>query len=93
MKRILIAILMGCTATWAWANHPEQDTVIIELNNNSKLIIYTKTKADLNALENYDFNKLISELNEQLNDSVTYIEIDGEELSEYLFISDMTNVL
>lgn len=79
MKRLLIAILtIGCALSGI-AVGPIQDTVIIELNSTSKIVIYTKTKEDLAALQQYDFNKMIRELNLQLSDSVTYLEMNGGE--------------
>ncbi|WP_144017413.1 hypothetical protein [Ekhidna lutea] len=63
----------------AEAGDPKQDTVIIELNNNSKIVIVTKSRADLAGLENYDINQMIKDLNAQLSDSVEYMEIsDGK---------------
>lgn len=57
----------------------KQDTVIIELNNNSKIVIITKSREDLASLENYDINQMVRDLNEQLSDSVEYMEIqDGK---------------
>ncbi len=56
----------------------KNDTVIIELNG-SKIVIITNSKADLAAIQNYDINQMIKDLNAQLQDSVTYLEIDGSE--------------
>lgn len=57
----------------------KQDTVIIELNNNSKIVIITKSREDLASLENYDINQMVKDLNAQLSDSVEYMEIqDGK---------------
>ena len=58
---------------------PKQDTVIIELDKNSKIVIITKNRSDLASLENYDINQMIRDLNAQLSDSVSYMEInDGK---------------
>lgn len=58
---------------------PKKDTVIIELNNNSKIVIVTKNKEDLATLEDYDINQMIKDLNDQLSDSVEYMQInDGK---------------
>ncbi|MEQ9403055.1 MAG: hypothetical protein RIM99_05675 [Cyclobacteriaceae bacterium] len=56
----------------------ESDTVIIELNNNSKIVIYTKSRADLAELQKYDINQMIRDLNAQLGDSVEYLVINDE---------------
>lgn len=86
MKAIMTLLIL---ALWlpASANigkNPKGDTVIIELNKNSKIVIYTKTRGDLAALENYDINQMIRDLNNQLSDSsVNYLEINGEEGKAY----------
>ncbi len=59
------------------------DTVIIELGA-SKIIIYTQNKSDLTDLEKYDINQMIKDLNDQLVDSVEYLEISSEEGKPYL---------
>ncbi|SNT15333.1 hypothetical protein SAMN05421640_2542 [Ekhidna lutea] len=75
---LFLATLM-LPAMTAEAGDPKQDTVIIELNNNSKIVIVTKSRADLAGLENYDINQMIKDLNAQLSDSVEYMEIsDGK---------------
>ncbi|MEM6738043.1 MAG: hypothetical protein AAGC64_13155 [Bacteroidota bacterium] len=75
----LILILLS-TFSFAFYNDNDQgDTVIIELSNQSKIVIITQNKADLATLQNYDINQMIRDLNEQLSDSVKYMEIkDGK---------------
>ncbi len=64
------------------------DTVIIELNG-SKIVIITNNKEDLAQIQNYDINQMIKDLNAQLQDSVTYLEIDGSEQGkEYVSEND-----
>jgi hypothetical protein len=78
---ILIAVLLiPATAFSSTGNgDTKQDTVIIELNNNSKIVIVTKSREDLASLENYDINQMVKDLNAQLSDSVEYMEIqDGK---------------
>ena len=82
---IIISLLMLPLCSNAGEiNTNKGDTVIIELNNNSKIIIYTKTRMDLADLEQYDINQMIRDLNAQLNDSVTYLELEREEGKTYL---------
>ncbi|MEQ9468481.1 MAG: hypothetical protein RLN88_13795 [Ekhidna sp.] len=83
MKSLVTMALLACMLPVAsFANNDpklDQDTVIIELNNNSKIVIVTKSKEDLATLENYDINQMIRDLNAQLTDSVEYMEIkDGK---------------
>ncbi|WP_436517546.1 hypothetical protein [Ekhidna sp. To15] len=77
----LLAIILIFPATAAITDPvgAKQDTVIIELNNNSKIVIITKSREDLASLENYDINQMVKDLNAQLSDSVEYMEIqDGK---------------
>lgn len=77
---LLLALLLPLTSMASGdTKDPKQDTVIIELNANSKIVIITKSKNDLASLENYDINQMIRDLNEQISDSVKYMEIsDGK---------------
>ena len=81
MKSIIyILVAFAIMPSFAKAgSDPKADTVIIELNNNSKIVIYTETKLDLADLEKYDINQMIRDLNAQLGDSVEYLVIDGDE--------------
>ncbi len=78
MKALLsIALLTIATFSFAsYSNGSEKDTVIIELSNKSKIVIVTESRADLASLQNYDINQMIRDLNEQLSDSVKYMQID-----------------
>lgn len=85
MKAIITLLIL---ASWlpaaAMPDHDlKGDTVIIELNKNSKIIIYTKNRSDLSTLQNYDINQMIRDLNEQLSDSINYLEINGEDGKAY----------
>ncbi|MEQ8904931.1 hypothetical protein [Ekhidna sp.] len=78
---VVIAVLLLPVTALSNTDHgdPKQDTVIIELNNNSKIVIVTKSREDLASLENYDINQMVKDLNAQLTDSVEYMEIkDGK---------------
>ncbi|MEO1256742.1 MAG: hypothetical protein AAFY41_17910, partial [Bacteroidota bacterium] len=73
---LMIAVMLPSIAS---SNDVEQDTVIIELSNNSKIVIVTKSRQDLASLKNYDINQMIRDLDEQLSDTVEYMEInDGK---------------
>ncbi|MEP1631848.1 MAG: hypothetical protein ABJJ97_06635 [Ekhidna sp.] len=76
---ILLALMLPTMALAKSGTNLKQDTVIIELNNNSKIVIITKNRNDLASLENYDINQMVRDLNNQLSDSVEYMEIsDGK---------------
>ncbi len=83
MKSLLallaMILILPATASLSDPLDTKQDTVIIELNNNSKIVIITKSREDLASLENYDINQMVRDLNDQLSDSVEYMEIqDGK---------------
>lgn len=63
---------------------PKADTVIIEINENSKIVIYTSSRADLSALQGYDINQMIRDLNSQLGDSVEYLVIENDRGTTYV---------
>ncbi len=84
MKAILTACLFIPLFAMAGSNSISADTVIIELEGGSKIVIYTETKADLKALEDYDFNKMIEDLNKSVGTSGTnYIELTDENGDKY----------
>jgi len=78
MKPLLVFLMMAVVSTTMAFNggKPKKDTVIIELSNKSKIVIVTESKEDLAALQNYNINQMIKDLNEQLSDSVEFMEIN-----------------
>jgi hypothetical protein len=80
MKKLTttIALVSLMLSASAWAKVPA-DTVVIELDNNSKIVIYTKDKAELKDLENLDINKMIRDLNRSLEDNNSnYLELSDD---------------
>lgn len=69
-----------CYSAFAFANgEVKADTVIIEFGESSKLIIYTKNSEELKDLEAYDINKIIKDLNLQIDStagSTNYITLE-----------------
>lgn len=67
MKNILFTacFLITCIAYGMAKDRLVQrtDTLIIELGNNSKLIIYVDSQEDLKSLEEFDINEMIREIN------------------------------
>lgn len=81
MKRIGLIILSGVMALGAKANNPiQEDTVVIEFGERSKMVIYAESQQDLKDLGDYDINAMIGELNANLDstsnetDEVTIVE-------------------
>lgn len=73
------AFLLSTVTTFgvfAFGGSNKKDTVIIELDKTSKIVIITKDKNDLASLENYDINRMLKDLNARLTDSVRYMEIN-----------------
>ena len=85
---IAMLISMG-TMAGSLTNYtnPEKDTVILKFGNNSQIVIYVDSKEDLQNLTQYDINKILEDLNLQvneLNDSVQVLEIKDETGEKYL---------
>ena len=85
MKKIfqILAVAIAFFPIMSMAN-VNSDTVVIELEGGSKLIIYTNSKKELKALENYDFNKMIADLNKSVDSTgSSYFEITDEDGNTY----------
>ncbi|MEQ9232300.1 MAG: hypothetical protein RIF46_16585, partial [Cyclobacteriaceae bacterium] len=66
----------------------ERDTVIIELENGSRIVIYTKDRIELKKLQAYDINEMIRDLNSSVQGSnVDYMELENKDGSKYLIDS------
>ena len=59
---LFIALLSLPIASSANGGNPS-DTVVITLENDSKIVIYTKGRDDLRDIEKYDINRMIRDLN------------------------------
>ncbi|MDH5609429.1 MAG: hypothetical protein OEY56_08115 [Cyclobacteriaceae bacterium] len=57
----------------------ENDTITIELDNDSRVVIYVRDKSGLEELEDFDLNRLVRDLNRTLAGEETfYIELDAD---------------
>lgn len=100
MKRtiyiLLCAAIMTTAVTTQAATEPvaPKDTVIIELENNTRIIIYTKDAQGIKDLQNYDLNAMLKDLSMSIDSSqqeVSQLVIEDNEGTRYL--SDTTVVL
>jgi hypothetical protein len=67
--------------------NPEKDTIILKFGNNSQIIVYIDSKEDLQNLTAYDINKILEDLNLEVNnlsDTVQVLEIKDETGEKYL---------
>ncbi len=95
MKMMNKLLLMGMLAmatlgTQAnpFMNEAKKDTVIIELENGSRIIIYTKNKEELKRLLAYDVNEMIKDLNKSVQKAdVDRMEIQNTEGKNYMIES------
>ena len=85
MKNILYILFISLVVLVPKAEAADPaDTVIIELENDSRIIIYTKNKVQLKEIEKYDINKMIRDLNKTISkDDIDYIELEDEEGNRY----------
>lgn len=92
MKNALIAIITLACLFSAKARTTEGDTVVIELNNKSKILVYTENRAALKDIEQYDLNQMISDLNTALRSSkIKKVELEDANGQKYL--KDTTIIL
>ncbi len=87
MRKTITAILAGIlTLAGAYTTEAASaDTVIIELTNKSKIVIYTSDRMELKSMEKYDINQMIKELNEALGSKkIEKIELTDESGKKYL---------
>ncbi len=93
MKNILsICMITAMAIGSAMANNEmktnPKDTVVIEMENGSKIIIYTRNRVELKKLQAYDVNEMIRDLNRSLGDSnVDYMELENSDGEKYLIDS------
>ncbi len=81
MKKATTTFLMLLLSVGFVFANEASDTVVIELDNKSKIVIYTESKAELKDLEDFDINKMIRDLNRSIEDNnENYLELsdDGE---------------
>ncbi len=98
MKRYIYTILTLCvlasTTQVVASDNAPKDTVIIELENNTRIIIYTKDAEGLKDLQNYDLNSMLKDLSMSIDSSQTEVKqlvIEDNEGTRYL--SDTTVVI
>ncbi|MFT7037278.1 MAG: hypothetical protein ACJA2S_005823 [Cyclobacteriaceae bacterium] len=90
MKKILtiaIVFIVACSALQASSTRIlRTDTLIIELDNKSKLIIYVDSQEDLKDIEDFDLNEMIREINRSIDSSgnVGVVEITDDTGERFL---------
>lgn len=64
------------------------DTVVIELENGSKIVIYTRNRIELKKIQAYNINEMVRDLNRSLgNSDVEYMELENSNGEKYLIDS------
>lgn len=93
MKRIGQTILtLFLIPLVTFANDPiQEDTVVIEFGERSKMVIYAETQQDLKDLSDYDINAMIGELNANLDSTAAATdEVSIEDESGTKFLKENT---
>lgn len=86
-------ISFSTMANTGFITDPEGDTVILKFGNNSQIVVFVNSKEDLKTLTQYDINKILEELNLQVNnlsDTVQVLEIKDETGERYLKDTTLT---
>lgn len=86
MKTFLTTLMIFSLCVAAKARTTvSDDTVMIELNNKSKILIYTSDRGELKNLEQYDLNKMVRDVNSALGSKkIEKIELEDENGQRYL---------
>lgn len=88
----LLAVVLCAIPKTSQASSTQGDTVVIELSNKSKILIYTEDKEALKDMEQYDINKMIADLNKALSSKkIEKIELEDENGKKYM--KDTTVIL
>lgn len=93
LHQYILTIIISAFAVPGFAGVNPADTVIIELNNNTRIIIYVENEEGLKELENYDLNAMLRDLNMTIDSSgsdTRNLVIEDESGENYL--SDTTIV-
>lgn len=92
IKTIILGVILMTVSSLASANNfgheVQKDTVVIELENGSKIVIHTKNKYELRKLQAYDINEMIRDLNSRIKSSdVDYMELETGDGRKYIIDS------
>lgn len=93
MKRITLfalAVFLGISQalTAATTTHAQKlDTILIELGQNSRIILVVQDQQDLEMIQNYDINQMLKDLQITIDSSdqeVSFVQITDESGTRYL---------
>ena len=81
----LLAIALVAIPKATQASDSQGDTVVIELSNKSKILIYTEDKEALKDLQQYDINRMIADLNKALDSKkIEKVELRDKDGNKYM---------
>ena len=84
MKKLLMIFLLGIGVVWSSIAQPVQaDTIMINFGKSSQIFILINDKGDLEILDKYDFNQMMSDLKTSIESSGDSVElqVEGDEYS------------
>jgi len=93
LYQYILTVIISTFVVQVFAGVNPADTVIIELDNNTRIIIYVENEEGLKELENYDLNSMLRDLNMTIDSSgsdTRNLVIEDESGENYL--SDTTIV-
>lgn len=101
MKNMLMKVAMFAALTFLCFVNPcygqnsePADTIVIKFGNESKILIYLNNKSDLDALLDYDINRMLKDLNIEIQEAdgdISYLKI--EDSSGHQYLADTTIVI
>jgi hypothetical protein len=68
MYKLLIIILLCCTTPIFGKNFTDVDSIVVNIGKRKKIVLWGETKEDLRALEKYDLNRIVVQMNQDLDE-------------------------
>jgi hypothetical protein len=68
MAKLLIIILLCCTNLAFAKENNDIDSIVVNIGKRKKIVLWGETKEDLRALEKYDLNRIVVQMNQDLDE-------------------------
>jgi hypothetical protein len=68
MAKLLIIILLCCPVLAFAKETSDVDSIVVNIGKRKKIVLWGETKEDLKALEKYDLNRIVVQMNQDLDE-------------------------